>query len=37
MDTGLRMLASIDPPVTGEMATIRSCSGVYPVPDWLAS
>jgi hypothetical protein len=37
MDTGLRMLASIDPPVTGEVATIRSGSGVRPIPDWLAS
>jgi len=37
MDAGLRMLASIDPPVTGEIATIRNCSGVRPVPTWIAS
>ena len=37
MDTGLRMLASIDPPVTGEVVMIRSCSGVRPIPEGLAS
>jgi len=37
MGTGLRMTTSTDPSATGDMVTIRSCSGVCPVPDWLAS
>ena len=37
MDAGLGMLAEIDAPIPGEIATIRSCSAVRPIADWLAS